>query len=151
MKNTTIAALIAAPLLVCALAMPSLAAAAPSTTCKDGTTTTSTGKGTCSGHGGVQKAAKTPCGEHRRRRQPGRHRRRTCATYDQPSSGKVSQRPWRNTESHEVQIGIGGHGCRTCRCREVSGHGARGRSGCRIEHRRQSSYGEQVCAHGSRQ
>jgi len=35
------------------MAMPSFA----DTTCKDGTTTTSTGKGTCSGHGGVQKAA----------------------------------------------------------------------------------------------
>jgi hypothetical protein len=53
MKNITVAALLAAPLLVLAMAMPSFA----DTTCKDGTTTTSTGKGTCSGHGGVQKAA----------------------------------------------------------------------------------------------
>jgi hypothetical protein len=29
------------------------------TACTDGTTSTSTGKGTCSGHGGVKKAAKT--------------------------------------------------------------------------------------------
>ena len=57
MKNITIAGLIATPLLVFALAMPSLAADSATTTCKDGTTTTSTGKGTCSGHGGVQKAA----------------------------------------------------------------------------------------------
>ena len=59
MKNTTIAGLIAAPLLVFAWALPSLAADAATTTCKDGTTSTSTGKGTCSGHGGVQKASKT--------------------------------------------------------------------------------------------
>ena len=59
MKNITVAGLIAAPLLVFALTLPSLAAdtAATTTTCKDGTTSTSTGKGTCSGHGGVQKAA----------------------------------------------------------------------------------------------
>jgi hypothetical protein len=59
MKNMTVASLIAAPLLVFALAMPSLAADPAPTTCKDGTTTTSTGKGTCSGHGGVQKAKTT--------------------------------------------------------------------------------------------
>src|ERR1700744_3550642 len=53
MKNITVASLVAAPLLALAMAMPSFA----DTTCKDGTTTTSTGKGTCSGHGGVQKAA----------------------------------------------------------------------------------------------
>src|SRR5258708_14190911 len=57
MKNITVAGLIAAPLLVFALAMPSLAADPAPTSCKDGTTTTSTGKGTCSGHGGVQKSA----------------------------------------------------------------------------------------------
>jgi hypothetical protein len=60
MKNITVAGLIGAPLLVFALAMSSFAADPTPTTCKDGTTTTSTGKGTCSGHGGVQKAAKTP-------------------------------------------------------------------------------------------
>src|SRR5260370_39280085 len=60
MKNITVAGLIAAPLLVVALAMPSFAADPAPTTCKDGTTTTSTGKGTCSGHGGVHKAAKAP-------------------------------------------------------------------------------------------
>jgi Protein of unknown function (DUF3761) len=59
MKNTIIARLVGAPLLIFALAMPSFAADPAPTTCKDGTTTTSTGKGTCSGHGGVQKAAKT--------------------------------------------------------------------------------------------
>jgi Protein of unknown function (DUF3761) len=60
MKNITVAGLIAVPLLLFALAMPSVAADPTPTTCKDGTTSTSTGKGTCSGHGGVQKAAKTP-------------------------------------------------------------------------------------------
>ncbi|MEO7206474.1 MAG: DUF3761 domain-containing protein [Steroidobacteraceae bacterium] len=59
MKIITIAGLIAAPLLVFALAMPSLAADAATTPCKDGTTTTSSGKGTCSGHGGIQKATKS--------------------------------------------------------------------------------------------
>ena len=58
MRNITVAGLIAAPLLALAMAMPSFAADPAPTTCKDGTTTTSTGKGTCSGHGGVQKAAK---------------------------------------------------------------------------------------------
>jgi hypothetical protein len=58
MKNITVAALVAAPLLILALAVPSFAADPAPTTCKDGTTTTSTGKGTCSGHGGIQKAAK---------------------------------------------------------------------------------------------
>jgi Protein of unknown function (DUF3761) len=57
MKNITVAGFIAAPLLAIAMAMPSFAADPAPTTCKDGTTTTSTGKGTCSGHGGVQKAA----------------------------------------------------------------------------------------------
>ena|SRR5450631_1851612 len=59
MKNMTVASLIAVPLLILALAMPSRAADPAPTTCKDGTTTTSTGKGTCSGHGGVQKAKTT--------------------------------------------------------------------------------------------
>jgi hypothetical protein len=47
---------LAAPLLMFALALPSHA----DTTCTDGTTSTSTGKGTCSGHGGVQKTAAAP-------------------------------------------------------------------------------------------
>jgi hypothetical protein len=59
MKNTIIAGLIAACVMMLAPVQPSRADAAPPTTCKDGTTSTSTGKGTCSGHGGVQKAAKT--------------------------------------------------------------------------------------------
>ncbi len=56
MKKTMIASLFATPLLVFALTMPSLAADSAATTCKDGTTSTATGKGTCSGHGGIQKA-----------------------------------------------------------------------------------------------
>ncbi len=58
MKTTILCALIALPLAVFALAPSSRADDAPST-CKDGTTSTSTGKGTCSGHGGVQKTPKT--------------------------------------------------------------------------------------------
>jgi Protein of unknown function (DUF3761) len=62
MKNTNLVGFVAAPFLVFALSLPAWAAdstdAAP-TTCKDGTTSTATGKGACSGHGGVQKAAKT--------------------------------------------------------------------------------------------
>lgn len=53
--------LLAAPLLALAWTLPARAdtsAAAP-TTCKDGTTSTATGRGACSGHGGVQKAAAT--------------------------------------------------------------------------------------------
>ena len=55
MKNTTLVGLIAAPLMAFALSIPAWADDAAPTTCKDGTTSTSTGKGTCSGHGGVQK------------------------------------------------------------------------------------------------
>ncbi len=61
MKNIYRAGLLAVSLLGFALALPARAAdtAAP-TTCKDGTTSTATGRGACSGHGGVQKAASTP-------------------------------------------------------------------------------------------
>jgi hypothetical protein len=59
MRKTNLAALIAAPLMVFALSLPALAADdAAATTCKDGTTSTATGRGACSGHGGVQKAKK---------------------------------------------------------------------------------------------
>jgi Protein of unknown function (DUF3761) len=53
--------LLAAPLLALAWTLPVRAdtsAAAP-TTCKDGTTSAATGRGACSGHGGVQKTAST--------------------------------------------------------------------------------------------
>jgi hypothetical protein len=52
---------LAAPLVFLALALPAAAAdgSAATKTCKDGTASTATGKGACSGHGGVQKAAKT--------------------------------------------------------------------------------------------
>jgi hypothetical protein len=61
MKSTNIVGLIAAPMLVFALSLPVWAAdsAGATTNCKDGTTSTATGKGACSGHGGVQKAAKS--------------------------------------------------------------------------------------------
>jgi hypothetical protein len=60
MKNTDLVGLIAAPLMLFALSLPSWAAdSTAATTCKDGTTSSATGKGACSGHGGVQKAAST--------------------------------------------------------------------------------------------
>jgi hypothetical protein len=61
LKTTNLAACLAAPLLVLALSLPALADSntPASTTCKDGTTSTATGRGACSGHGGVQKAAAT--------------------------------------------------------------------------------------------
>jgi hypothetical protein len=60
MKNTDLVGLIAAPLMMFALSLPSWAAdSTAATTCKDGTTSSATGKGACSGHGGVQKAAST--------------------------------------------------------------------------------------------
>ena len=54
MKTTTLVGAFAAPLLIFAMALPGHA----DSTCKDGTTSTATGRGACSGHGGVQKAAK---------------------------------------------------------------------------------------------
>jgi hypothetical protein len=64
MKTAILAALISLPLALCALVPASRADDVPATTCKDGTTSTSTGKGTCSGHGGVQKTPKTtPCSD----------------------------------------------------------------------------------------
>jgi hypothetical protein len=60
MKNKLGGLFLAAPLLAFALALPAGAADPASTVCKDGTTSTATGRGACSGHGGVQKAAKKP-------------------------------------------------------------------------------------------
>jgi Protein of unknown function (DUF3761) len=54
-KMTTLVGALAAPLLIFAMALPSHA----DSTCKDGTTTATTGRGACSGHGGVQKAGKS--------------------------------------------------------------------------------------------
>jgi Protein of unknown function (DUF3761) len=54
-KMTTLVGALAAPLLIFAMALPCHA----DSTCKDGTTSTTTGRGACSGHGGVQKAAKS--------------------------------------------------------------------------------------------
>ncbi len=51
----------AASCLLAAVALPAAADTAPAaTTCKDGTTSTATGKGACSHHGGVQTAAASP-------------------------------------------------------------------------------------------
>ena len=60
MRMKTLAGLLAAPLMVLAMLQVAHAAdgAAP-TTCKDGTTSAAAGRGACSGHGGVQKAAKS--------------------------------------------------------------------------------------------
>lgn len=58
MKSIFFAGVIAASLAVLSPVQPSRADAAAPTTCKDGTTSSSTGKGTCSGHGGVQKVVK---------------------------------------------------------------------------------------------
>ena len=55
MKMTTLVGALAAPLLIFAMALPCHA----DSTCKDGTTSAATGRGACSGHGGVQKAAKS--------------------------------------------------------------------------------------------
>ena len=55
MKTTTLVGALAAPLLIFAMALPSHA----ESTCKDGTTSAATGRGACSGHGGVQKAGKS--------------------------------------------------------------------------------------------
>jgi Protein of unknown function (DUF3761) len=52
---TTWVGALAAPLLILAMALPCHA----DSTCKDGTTSTATGRGACSGHGGVQKAGKS--------------------------------------------------------------------------------------------
>jgi hypothetical protein len=54
-KMTTLVGALAAPLLIFAMALPCHA----DSTCKDGTTSTATGRGACSGHGGVQKAGKS--------------------------------------------------------------------------------------------
>jgi len=59
MVNNYFACAFAAPLLIFALAMPGHADSSNPTTCKDGTTSAASGRGACSGHGGVQKATKT--------------------------------------------------------------------------------------------
>jgi hypothetical protein len=61
MKVQTFAVRTVMPLVMLAwtLSAQAQAPAAP-TTCKDGTTSTSTGRGACSNHGGVQKAAAAP-------------------------------------------------------------------------------------------
>jgi hypothetical protein len=62
MNNKFLMGLVASPMLVLALYVPTYAAdtadAAGSVTCKDGSTSTATGRGACSKHGGVQKAKK---------------------------------------------------------------------------------------------
>ena len=55
MKKTTFIGVLAAPVLMFALTLPSHADSTATTTCQDGTTSTAKGKGACSGLGGVQK------------------------------------------------------------------------------------------------
>ena len=132
MRNIVVTGFIAAPLLTFAMAMPSFAADPAPTTCKDGTTTTSTGKGTCSGHGGVQKAAKAaapaaaapaaPAASTRRSggRRNDDLRRRHDLNLDR--QGHL-QRSWRGTKGSEGQAGHCGcdarrtGGCRSGNCR----------------------------------
>jgi hypothetical protein len=62
MKSTKLAGFLAVSLTVFTLGMMQAAAAdtaAAITTCTDGTTSTATGRGACSGHGGVQKPPKS--------------------------------------------------------------------------------------------
>src|ERR1700722_5900188 len=60
MKNTNLVGFGAAFIAAFVLALPvRVADSADPTTCKDGTTSTATGKGACSGHGGVQKPPKS--------------------------------------------------------------------------------------------
>jgi hypothetical protein len=60
MKNIKLIGLLAASITAFALALPARSAdPAAATLCADGTTSTATGKGACSSHGGVQKASKS--------------------------------------------------------------------------------------------
>jgi hypothetical protein len=60
MKSSNLIGVLAVPLMVFTLGLPARAAdAGATTTCTDGTTSTATGRGACSGHGGVQKASKS--------------------------------------------------------------------------------------------
>ncbi len=109
MKNITVAALVAAPLLILAFAVPSFAADPAPTTCKDGTTTTSTGRAR-SGHGGVQKAAKTTAPGGRNTgcsRNTGSDRRDDDMQGSGPPPQRQGhlQRPWRHTERNQGQAG----------------------------------------------
>ena len=59
MKSLSFVGFVAAPVMVLAWALPAYCAdTAMGSTCKDGTTSTVSGHGACSGHGGVQKATK---------------------------------------------------------------------------------------------
>jgi hypothetical protein len=59
-KNINFVGALAAPLLMFVLTLPGHAAGSDNpTTCKDGTTSTASGRGACSGHGGVQKGVKS--------------------------------------------------------------------------------------------
>ncbi len=57
MNSRYLMSFVAAPLMIAALALPAFADSTP-TTCKDGTTSEVSGRGACSGHGGVLKIKK---------------------------------------------------------------------------------------------
>src|SRR5208282_1999454 len=90
MKSRTLAGLMAAPLLIFAFALTARAADPAATTCQDGTTSTSTGKGTCSGNGRTRRA--------RQERRSDDLRGWQYKYLDR--QGHV-QRPWRRTKSYQ--------------------------------------------------
>ena len=159
MRNMIVTSFVAAPLLAFAMAMPSFAADPAPTACKDGTTTTSTGKGTCSGHGGVQKAAKAApaaaaaCGSRSTRRSCGRRienlRRRHDLELDRQ---RHLQRSWRSAKGGESQAGhcgCDGHARHTGSC--CSGSRGASRRACSVHDRRQVIDSDQVSADHGRQ
>jgi hypothetical protein len=60
MNKNYSAIMLAVTSIACGLAASSFADSPSTSTCQDGTTSTATGKGACSHHGGVQKTAATP-------------------------------------------------------------------------------------------
>src|SRR6202044_3003994 len=157
MKNMTIAGFIAAPLLMFALAVPSLAADTTTTTCKDGTTSTSTGKGTCSGHGGVQKAARAAAAAPAAA--PATKTPAAPKTPATPAAGAATTCADGTTSTSTGKGTCSGHGgiqkaakskppttaATPAPCRTICG----GPDCCagRIDHRRQDLYSDQVGTH----
>ena len=123
MKKTSLMSVMAAPLLAFALTLPTHAADATApTTCTDGTTSNATGKGACSGHGGVQKA--TSIDDECRsgsRHSSGSAGRTGGERWSNHLQGRYDlqrhrqgcmQRSWRRAESDQVHAG----GCACCGC-----------------------------------
>ena len=123
MKKTSLMSVMAAPLLAFALTLPTHAADATApTTCKDGTTSNATGKGACSGHGGVQKAmssttsaAPAPATAPAAPAAPAASGGPTTCKDGTTSSCHrqgCMQRSWRRAKSDQVHAG--GSACRGC-------------------------------------